>query len=73
LNVQFVDCSVLFQLEFRTNNSSTQICDNTTTNNALILMKDAINEEILGKNATGIRATIDGNNLVLMVNKDKQI
>ena len=73
LNVWFIDCSVEFQLEFRTNNNSTQICNDNTTRTALNIMKEAINEEISSKNITGVRANIDGNNLVLMVNKNKEI
>ena len=73
LNVWFIDCSVEFQLEFRTNNNSTQICNDNTTRTALNIIKEAINEEISSKNITGVRANIDGNNLVLMVNKNKEI
>ena len=59
--------------KIRTNNSSIQICDANTTSAALNIMKDAANEEISSKNITGIRAIVDGENLVLLVDKDKEI
>jgi hypothetical protein len=39
----------------------------------LNIIKDAANEEISSKNITGIRAIVDGNNLVLLVDKNKEI
>ena len=73
MGVIYDDCFLQFQLEFRTNSNSTPICDNDTTNNAMNMIKNAINEEIIGKNATGIIATIEGNKLVLILDKDKEI
>jgi hypothetical protein len=69
----FNRCELDFQLEFRTTGSSDKICDKGTTITALNILKDAANEEISSKNITGIRAIVDGNNLVLLVDKNKEI
>jgi hypothetical protein len=59
MSVRFNDCLLKFQLEFRTDNNSTQICDTNTSSSALNIIKNAVNEEIVSKNATGIRARIE--------------
>jgi hypothetical protein len=73
LNVVFNRCELDFQLEFRTTGSSDKICDKGTTITALNILKDAANEEISSKNITGIRATVEGNKLVLILNKGKSL
>ena len=66
------DCELIFQMEFRTNNTSTQICDTDTIKDAMNIMKNAVDEEILAKSVTGIKASVEGNKLVLIVNTDKE-
>lgn len=73
MNVLYNDCLAQFQLEFRTSNTSIQICDSDTTNSALNIIKNAVNEEIVNKNATGIRATIENSKLILFLGSGKDI
>jgi hypothetical protein len=72
MSVKFNNCLAEFKLEFRTNNYG-QICDSNTANSAMNMVKNAINEEIVNKNATGIRATVEGNKLVLLLGDGKNI
>jgi hypothetical protein len=68
MGVLYDDCLLKFHLEFRADNSD-QICDTNVTNESMIILKSAIDEELDINKISGIKTSIENNVLVLTFDK----